>query len=683
MKRDISWLRNRLLAMSPAEIIFRVSRACQGRLDKLLYQRVGRATGWLSPKPATVASSRGLFPEIPDLEQRVTDRALTRSAELELLMNNRLKLFSGGKDYFIGDPVQWRRDPKTETLSPAGHGLSIDYRDDRLVGDVKHVWELGRQQFLVPLCIDSLVHGDPDIRNKLEGFIDSWLEQNPPGEGIHWCSALEVSLRLVSWSVVHSILVAADRPKGIFGLVKNEKELGYSIEQHVRFVMRNLSRHSSANNHLIGELVGVWTACNVFNLGTRGKQWAKKVQQELETQAKLQNHDDGVNKEQAIYYHLWVLEYLWFCWLIGKRYEQPFSDNFELIITRMASFLKDIGGMEGNPPNIGDADGGLVVRFTADVDANPFAVCLDSIVCSLKDTEESDSGDQSRYYLKSFWYRSMLHGRDISNLNNQLNLDQPIQLPAVYPDGGYYLLGDKQIKICFKCSELGFLSTAAHGHADALSLTIAYKSRWWLTDQGTYTYRSDGGWRDYFRGTSAHNTISVSGENQSTIGGPFLWTRRAICTVSLQPTIQAQSVAASHDGYSSLGVLHNRQLSFTPISDLHPQIVVSDRLTCKEGAEESDIEVWYHFHPDVFVKSWSEDILTLSRGNDKILLQLTLPAILDWNCLNAVNKPVRAGWYSESFDKKQACISLLGKGLLNREMEFRTIFEFLDCSHNT
>ena len=34
-------------------------------------------------------------------------------------------------------------------------------------------------------------------------------------------------------------------------------------------------------------------------------------------------------------------------------------------------------------------------------------------------------------------------------------------------------------------------------------------------------------WRSYFRSTLAHNTIEVGGQDQSTSGGPFLWTRHA------------------------------------------------------------------------------------------------------------------------------------------------------------
>ena len=48
-----------------------------------------------------------------------------------------------------------------------------------------------------------------------------------------------------------------------------------------------------------------------------------------------------------------------------------------------------------------------------------------------------------------------------------------------------------------------------------------------LADPGTYCYHGEPRWRSYFRSTLAHNTIEVGGQDQSTSGGPFLWTRQA------------------------------------------------------------------------------------------------------------------------------------------------------------
>ena len=73
----------------------------------------------------------------------------------------------------------------------------------------------------------------------------------------------------------------------------------------------------------------------------------------------------------------------------------------------------------------------------------------------------------------------------------------------------------------------GFLSIAAHAHADALAVEVRYDGTDVLADPGTYCYHGEPRWRSYFRSTLAHNTVEVGHQDQSTSGGPFLWTRHA------------------------------------------------------------------------------------------------------------------------------------------------------------
>ena len=97
--------------------------------------------------------------------------------------------------------------------------------------------------------------------------------------------------------------------------------------------------------------------------------------------------------------------------------------------------------------------------------------------------------------------------------------------------GGYIVMGGEGCHLVFDAGPLGYLGIAAHGHADALSFCLAIDDAWWLVDPGTYAYHSAPEWRSYFRGTSAHNTIRVNGNDQSQMGGAFMWLRKAHATV--------------------------------------------------------------------------------------------------------------------------------------------------------
>ena len=65
----------------------------------------------------------------------------------------------------------------------------------------------------------------------------------------------------------------------------------------------------------------------------------------------------------------------------------------------------------------------------------------------------------------------------------------------------------------------GFLSIAAHAHADALSVEVRHGGVDILADPGTYCYHGEPEWRTYFQSTIAHNTIEIDGQWQSVRGG--------------------------------------------------------------------------------------------------------------------------------------------------------------------
>src|SRR6185436_10251070 len=101
-----------------------------------------------------------------------------------------------------------------------------------------------------------------------------------------------------------------------------------------------------------------------------------------------------------------------------------------------------------------------------------------------------------------------------------------------FAESGYYLLGGgfdtpDEVRLLVDCGALGYLSLAAHGHADALSFTLNIGDREILVDPGTYAYHTEPEWRRYFRGTLAHNTVTVDDQDQSVQAGNFMWTDHA------------------------------------------------------------------------------------------------------------------------------------------------------------
>jgi hypothetical protein len=140
---------------------------------------------------------------------------------------------------------------------------------------------------------------------------------------------------------------------------------------------------------------------------------------------------------------------------------------------------------------------------------------------------------------------------------------------------------------------LGCDVSGAHGHADLLSVQCTAFGEPYLIDPGTYCYTADPEWRDYFRGTSAHNTVVIDGRSQADPIGPFAWRARPTARLRGWKSSQlADIVEADHDAYARLAqpVSHRRRVVFLkPIG-----WVIVDDLT---GAGDHRVELRFHFSP--------------------------------------------------------------------------------------
>ena len=133
---------------------------------------------------------------------------------------------------------------------------------------------------------------------------------------------------------------------------------------------------------------------------------------------------------------------------------------------------------------------------------------------------------------------------------------RPPQRPSRFADAGMTLLrtaGGHEIWCRCDGGPHGFLSIAAHAHADALSVEVRYAGTDILADPGTYCYHGEPAWRSYFRSTIAHDTVELGGRNQSSERGPFMWARHGHAReVEVIDDGDIARWTAEHDGYASL-----------------------------------------------------------------------------------------------------------------------------------
>jgi hypothetical protein len=432
-----------------------------------------------------------------------------------------------------------------------------------------------------------------------------------------------------------------------------------SIYLHLKRISRKLSFYSSANNHLVGELIGLFVGASCFDFWPECDGWRNRAQQLLEREIRLQVGDDGVNREQAMSYHIFTLELFLLAFAVGRNTGRPFSSGYAERLRGMARFLDTVATSSGDLPWYGDSD-----------DARGFIL------------SENESGLEVTMQLAGLLFnepRWLRFGKGatqaaralVPDLFSKLDQAAPSAPPLreLFPDAGLASVHTHDGSACLLMDfgPLGFTSTAAHGHADALSIWLSLDGEYFLVDAGTYAYHSHPDWRTYFRGTAAHNTARVDEQNQSEMAGRFLWSSKANARLlrfddgSKQVTIEAE-----HDGYLRLPdpVVHRRTVGF-------------DRTTGDVAIEDSfrstgrhEVELFFHMQEEVDVLSVIDgEALVGWRGRHIVFSSSDRNA--RWEIVRASEDP-KLGWRSRRFNQKQPIATLRIRGEIDGSSTIRT-----------
>lgn len=632
----MAWLVNRLRCMSVPEMAYRLRQATAIQLG-----RGGR--GRAAPPPLPRALTLGVR-GAPALERAEIDALLL---DAERICAGHVVLFAERR-FDVGVPTAWNRDPETGVVAPPLYRGDIAISDRELVGDIKHVWELNRHLHLVTLAQAWALTGEARWLQALEQNLRSWFQACPPLTGPNWISSMELGIRLINWSLIwqlvggeHSALFEGDAGQRL------RADWLDSIHAHCRTIARHLSRHSSANNHLIGELAGLYAGAVTWPCWKESKDWEAQARRELEHEAQAQFSRDGVNREQAFGYHMFSCEFLFVAGLLGQAGGQPhaqaFSRSYWAVLQRALRFLRSVRDVDGGLPMVGDADDGCVFRLHAGT-GRPGPDRAAQLL-ALGDTV---FGGQPDHHPGVRWLLHALPG-------GRPDCDpHEVDSGWSFPDGGYLLFGNHfgeadEIKGVLDCGPLGYLGIAAHGHADALALTLSVAGEPCLVDPGTYSYWQDQKWRDYFRGTSSHNTVRIDCQDQSTPGGRFMWLRKAGASIERMPASHHEfDFRGSHDGYLRLPdpVLHLRSVRFDSASNT---LTVRDEVAAKKAHK---VETFWHFAPGLDVRLTSQGLSV--RGKRFVLQMQASGEDLHLELVRGAENPP-LGWYSAAYESKEPC----------------------------
>lgn len=614
MSKRLAMLR-RLRGRSLREIGVRIQQVVRARLERGpagdVLRRLSRTRGLAiggtvspatRPAPAWLASPGAAARLACELARLDASLPASERDLVHRLRDGRLSLL-GFVDLDVGAPPRWHRDASSGLEAPRVHWSRVPYLDAALVGDHKVTWEVNRHQYLVAVARCWLVDRRPEDFALVEAHLRSWLDDNPTHIGINWASSLEVALRAISWCWLLWLLRDAPWQSELVD------RLGASLEDHALHVERNLSTYFSPNTHLTGEALGLLYVSVVLPESRHARRWWRTGAAILERALSFQVLADGVYFEQATQYQRYTIEIYLHYRMLATVAGVAASLPVEAALRSLFGYLGAITDARGCMPLIGDDDGGLLMPF----DARP----------------PDDVGGLLHAGHLLYPDLGLAGGAPPAASLACWLLGAPAQPPAqaqlratpgwtsrLYPAGGMAVIRDgwhERSAVAVIDGGAHGMMNCAHGHADALAMTLSLADGPLFIDRGTHRYV--GSTRNEFRQTASHNTMEFGGESSVTPLTSFQWGAippRPTCTLRAAEGYALFRGCAQGHVDSGARTVHERSVIHTPDGDW----VIRDS---GDPAGRAGALVRWQLHPDCDVESVRPGLL-LVRGQDQVPL---------------------------------------------------------------
>jgi Heparinase II/III-like protein/Heparinase II/III N-terminus len=639
----LGWYGRRLAAMSPSEVGWRLH-------DQVLQEAWCRRHYPAAVTPAT-AGRRPPAPAPADLSTISVQSRRAVLAAADQLLAGRAEIL--GVERLDMDDPDWALDPVSGQAYPSQRcAFHIDFRSGEDGRNVKQVWELSRHHHLTVLACAWKLSGDDRYAERAARHLRSWWQRNPVLDGINWTSGIELGIRLISWTWTRRLLSGWP---GAAALFEDNETAAHQLYWHQRYLATFRSRGSSANNHVVAEAAGQLVAACAFPWFPESERWRADAARLLQDELTRNVDAEGIDREQAFDYHGLVAELGLVAAAEAESAGAPLEPGTWALLCKMVDAAAAAVDASGRAPRHGDGDDGRALVVT-----DPAADRWGSLLAT----------GAALFGPESWWppttpdpqsvLLSGLVGRRIPVAG------RPPTRASHFAESGLTLLRtdaapDPEIWCRCDSGPHGFLSIAAHGHADALSVEVRHDGVDVLCDPGTYCYHGEPQWRRYFRSTLGHNTVELDEEDQSVTGGPFLWVltpRTTLLMVGVDAD-DTQTWSAEHDGYLRLDApaLHRRSVT------LDPKTRELEIIDVVESAGPHHLRLAFHLGPAVQadLEDRRAGLRWTGRHGTAEAADMALPPELDWQVHRGEDSPV-LGWYSAGFGRREPTTVLVGSG---------------------
>lgn len=328
-------------------------------------------------------------------------------------------------------------------------------------------------------------------------LIARWIAENPPAAGTGW-EPYPTSLRIVNW--IKWALSGGDLPDGACdSLTVQARWLAGRIEWHL------LGNHLYANAKALA-------FAGAFFSGDEAQGWLTKGAAILAQEAPEQFLADGGQFERSPMYHALALEDLLDLLNLDRAFPGALPPRLVETLRATAGRARAWLAAMVHP------DGEISLFNDAAIGIAPSPAGIDAYARRL-DFPALPTPGEGIVHLADSGYIRLQRGAMVAILD-------------VGPVGPDYLPG--------------------HAHADTLSFELSLAGRRMLVNSGTSVYGL-GPERLRQRGTAAHNTVAVAGQDSSEVWDGFRVARRARpFDLEIEETQDEIIVACSHDGYRRL-----------------------------------------------------------------------------------------------------------------------------------
>jgi len=479
--------------------------------------------------------------------------------------------------------------------------------------DIRTVWEPARLQHLALLlaCLadEGQARDVPDVSRFVKSALLEWIERNPFLMGSHYMSTMECGLRIPVFFYGLKCLDDLNAPE--------RDRILDAVYLHGWWISKRLSLYSSLGNHTIAECVGLIFAGAVYRQTQEGREWLEKGVGLLRSECNHQILEDGGPVEQSLSYHRFVLDLYWLAVDFLEKNNLHDCTDFIPRLNQGERFLGAFEDGTGSAPAIGDSDDGQAVA----PGVHP------------KRIKPHDQSGRCEVFEKS----------------------------------GYTVIrSDNGIHVTFDHGPLGMPPLYNHGHADALSITLRRNGKALLVDPGTYRYNDAPEFRRYFKGTRAHNTVTVDGLDQAVQETGFIWSKPyRTRLIAVNETNEDLFLEAVHNGYTRLKapVWHRRGVLFSEGTTFF----IKDEFS---GKGVHRFELTYHIHPDAACRK-EDDWWIIENSGARIYLRLQDGQ--DFVVVKGQKDPL-LGWYSPAYGiKEESPVLYASRTGTAEQVGFRTL----------